>query len=140
MYENPIPATALIIPHPDDARRIVLVKRAVEPCKGEYSLPGGFMEIDESPEECAIREMHEETGLDGEIKKLLGVRNQPSPQYKMVLLVGYEMQIIGGELGASDDAEEAEFFALNDHPPIAFEAHAWFVDEYSRQVDTKHEN
>ncbi len=132
LYENPIPATALVIPHPEDRARILLVKRAVEPCKGQYSLPGGFMEIDETPEECALREMLEETGFGGRIRRLLGVRNQPSPQYKMVLLVGYEMEITEGRLSASDDAEEADFFDVDDHPPIAFEAHQWFVDEYRR--------
>ena len=134
MYENPIPATALVIPHRDDSRRIILVKRAVEPCKGEYSLPGGFMEIDESAEECAIREMREETGLEGRIERILGVKNQPSQMYKMVLLVGYKMDIIGGELNANDDAEEAEFFSLDNHPPIAFAAHDSFVKEYILQL------
>ncbi len=134
IYENPIPATALVIPKPDDARQILLVKRAVEPCKGEYSLPGGFLEIDESSEEGAIREMLEETGLHGKVKKLLGVRNQPSPQYKMVLLVGYEMEVLGGELAASDDAEEAKFFPLDEHPPIAFAGHRWFVDNYKSLI------
>ncbi len=134
LYENPIPATALVIPAPDNPHRILLVKRAVEPCKGQYSLPGGFMEIDETPEEGAIREMAEETGFSGEVVKLLGVRNQPSPQYKMVLLVGYLMRITGGELGASDDAESAEFFPLDDHPPIAFEGHQYFVDIYEDSI------
>ena len=135
LYENPIPATALIIPASDDPFKIIIVKRAVEPCKGQYSLPGGFMEIDETTEECAIREMLEETGLEGRIKRLLGVRNQPSPQYKMVLLVGYEIEIIGGELNASDDAEEATFFPLDDHPAIAFEGHQKFIDDYERLIN-----
>ena len=139
LYENPIPATALIIPQHDDPYKIILVKRAVEPCKGQYSLPGGFMEIDESPEECALREMLEETSLEGRIKRLLGVKNQPSQLYKMVILVGYEMEIIGGKLDASDDAEEAEFFPFDNHPPIAFETHQWLVDNYELQI-TNQEN
>ena len=132
IYENPIPASALMIPSPDDPHKILLVKRAVEPCKGEYSLSGGFMEIDETPEECAIREMLEETGLQGKIKRLLGIDSQPSPQYKMVLLFGYEMEIIGGELTPSDDAQYADFFPLDNHPKIAFEAHQRFVDIYEK--------
>ena len=133
-YENPIPATALVVPHSEDKNKILLVKRAVEPAKGKYSLPGGFLEIDETPEECAIRELREETGLEGRVKRLLGVRNQPSPQYKMVLLVGYEMEVVGGELSSSDDAEDAEFFPLDNHPPIAFEAHRWFVEQYKKDI------
>ena len=134
-YENPVPATALIIPAIDDRERILLVRRAVEPCRGKYSLPGGFIEIDETPEEGAIREMQEETGFDGKVKKLLGVANQSSPQYKMVLLVGYEMNIVGGALAPSDDAEDAQFFPLDDHPEIAFEGHRYFVDIYRREIE-----
>ncbi len=130
LYENPIPATALVIPNPANFSEILLVRRAIEPCKGQYSLPGGFLEIDESPEECAIREMKEETGLTGTIAWLLGVRNQPSPQYKTVLLVGYQMKIESGHLFASDDAAEVQFFHLDNHPPIAFAAHEWFVEQY----------
>ena len=134
LYENPIPATALVIPESDDPGKILLIKRAVEPCKGQYSLPGGFMEIDETPEEGAIREMKEETGFDGKVTRLLGVRNQPSPQYKMVLLVGYQMEIIGGKLSASDDAESGDFFPLDNHPPIAFAGHQYFVDIYEKLI------
>jgi len=134
IYENPIPASALVIPSPDDPHRILLVKRAVEPCKGEYSLSGGFMEIDETAEECAIREMLEETGFHGRIKNLLGINSQPSPQYKMVLIFGYEMEIIGGKLAPSDDAQDAAFFPLDNHPKIAFETHQHFVDIYEREI------
>lgn len=135
-YENPVPATALVIPDKTGSK-IVLVKRAVEPCKGHYSLPGGFMEIDETPEECARREMLEETNLIGEINELLGVTIQFSPQYKSVLLVGYVMNIVDGILSPLDDAEGAEFFQLDKLPPVAFKGHRYFIQKFADRKGKK---
>ena len=63
-YENPKPTATLICPRGDD---VLLVKRAFEPAIGEWSLPGGFMELNETLEEAAIRELKEETNLDGNV-------------------------------------------------------------------------
>jgi 8-oxo-dGTP diphosphatase len=134
MYENPIPATALIVVNPQNANEIALVKRAVEPCKGEFSLPGGFLELDETPEQGAIRELHEETGLEGRVKKLLGIKNQYSPQYISVLLLCFEMEILSGIIVGGDDSDFAAYFPLDDHPPIAFDTHRYFVENYIAQL------
>lgn len=135
-YENPVPATALVIPNETNSE-IVLVKRAVEPCKGHYSLPGGFMEIGETPDECAVREMHEETNLVGKVDRLLGVATQFSPQYKSVLLVGYVMSIVDGKVSPSDDAGEAEFFPLESLPPVAFSGHRYFIEKFAEILGIK---
>ena len=77
IYENPIPATCLVVV---DARdRVLLVKRSVEPKTGYWCLPGGFLEVHETPEEGALRELLEETGLLGKITRLLGVTTTPAP-------------------------------------------------------------
>jgi tRNA (adenine57-N1/adenine58-N1)-methyltransferase len=137
-YNNPIPATALIVPHPRFAEKIILVKRACEPAKGEYCLPGGFQEIDETPEQCAIRELCEETNLKGEVILPLGLNMQFSPQYFWVLLTGYQMKITSDKMKPGDDAEEAGFFDINNLPPIAFEGHTWFLERYKEKwVETK---
>lgn len=120
-YENPTPVVAIIAR--DDEGKILLIKRKIEPCKGEWALPSGFMEIEESPTEAALRELVEETGLKGKSKKLIGVYPNNSEINGYLVAIIYEVEILGGKLCAGDDAEEAEFFAVNQIPPLAFQSH-----------------
>ncbi len=120
-YENPTPVVAVIARN--DESKILLIKRKIEPCKGEWALPSGFMELDESPIEAALRELAEETGLKGKSKKLIGVYSNNSEIHGYLVSIIYEAEIVGGELCAGDDAEEAEFFSENQMPPLAFQSH-----------------
>ena len=128
IYENPLPANAVVLV--DDLGRILLVKRSVEPKKGCWCLPGGFMELGETPEGAALRELKEETGLDGKIDLLLGVQSNPSPTYHTVFLAGYLVREYSGEPKAGDDAEEIMFFNYDELPEIAFKSHAAFIRTY----------
>jgi len=119
-YANPIPASAVGIVDED---RILLVKRAIEPKKGLWCLPSGFVEIDETVQECAIREVKEETNLDIVLTGIVDVYTVfEDPRY-VCLLVVYTGNVTGGDLAAGDDAEEAAYFALNELPEIAFKKH-----------------
>lgn len=124
-YENPIPATAAIVI--DSERRLLLVRRSVEPGKGLWCLPGGFMEIGETPEQCVLRELQEETGLSGEIDRFIGIEMSKSPLYESVLVAGYIIGNWKGMTSAGDDAEEARFFPGDRLPEIAFESHLRFI-------------
>jgi 8-oxo-dGTP diphosphatase len=128
IYENPIPASCLVVV--DNRNRVLLVKRSVEPKKGFWCLPGGFMELGESPEKAALRELEEETGLSGRIEMLLGVSSNPSAQYHTVLMVGYLIRQYTGTLTAGDDADDAVYFHYDELPEIAFESHARFIRMY----------
>lgn len=128
VYENPIPASCLVVV--DNKDQVLLVKRSVEPKKGFWCLPGGFMELGETPEKAALRELKEETGLAGRIDMLLGVSANPSAQYHTVLMVGYLVKSYSGNLIAGDDANDAAYFHYNDLPEIAFESHASFIRMY----------
>ncbi len=128
IYENPIPATCLVVVDKED--RVLLVKRSVEPKKGFWCLPGGFMELGETPEKAALRELKEETGLSGQIDMLLGVSSNPSKQYHTVLMVGYLVKRYSGTLIAGDDADDAACFHYEELPEIAFESHARFIRIY----------
>ena len=120
-YENPTPVVAIIAR--DNEGKILLIKRKIEPCKGEWALPSGFMELDESPIEAALRELAEETGLKGKSKRLIGVYPNNSEIHGFLVAIIYEAEIVGGELCAGDDAEEAEFFAVSQLPVLAFQSH-----------------
>lgn len=128
IYENPIPATCLVVVN--DRHQVLLVKRDVNPKKGQWCLPGGFIELGEAPEEGGLRELAEETGLSGRHPELMGVRTTPSSQYHSVLMVGYLIRQFGGTLIAGDDAADVRWFAHNLLPPIAFDSHRHFIGRY----------
>ena len=128
LYENPIPASCLVVI--DKNERVLLVKRSVEPKKGVWCLPGGFMELGETPELAALRELKEETGLSGQIEMLLGITSNNSPQYDTVFMVGYLVKIYSGLLKAGDDASEAAYFHPDELPEVAFESHKKFIRIY----------
>jgi len=123
IYENPLPATAGVVL---DNHNILLVKRGVEPGFGMWSLPGGFIELDETPENCMKRELREETGINATIHQLLGVHGQPSEMHRTVIVIGYLLDPIGGHLKAGDDASDAKWFPIGNTPELAFSSHRDF--------------
>ncbi|MCP4749018.1 MAG: NUDIX hydrolase [Desulfobacteraceae bacterium] len=125
IYENPVPATCLVVVNPSN--EILLVKRSVEPQKGQWCLPGGFMELGESPSHGALRELKEETGLTGQIKSLLGVSSSASMQYHSILMIGYLITSFKGRPEAGDDADAIGWFAFDRLPPVAFSSHQDFI-------------
>ena len=128
IYENPIPATCLVVVN--DRNKLFLVKRSVEPKKGFWCLPGGFMELGETPEEAALRELKEETNLIGHIRMLLGVTSNHSDKYNTVLMIGYLVESYMGTPKAGDDASDIDCFDFDDLPEVAFESHIKFIRIY----------
>jgi mutator protein MutT len=120
-YQNPVPAVAVIL---QKNSRILLVKRKFAPAAGDWSLPAGFIEWGEGPEQTAIRELKEETGLDIAVRSIYGVYpGKDYPDYE-ILLVVYRAEILGGKLQPGDDALEARWFDLMQLPEnIAFRIH-----------------
>ncbi len=102
--------------------KVLLVKRGREPFRGCHALPGGFVEYGESTEDCVVREIREETGLETEVVRLVGVYSEMGrdPRGHFVTLL-YLLRERGGALRAGDDADSAEFFALTDLPDLAFD-------------------
>lgn len=120
-YQNPTPAVGVVLVRDN---KVLLVKRKFEPKAGGWSLPAGFMEYDEGPEETAIRETLEETNLDVRLTELLGAYGAFDDPRVHVVLIVYRGEIIGGQLKPGDDAVEVQFFPLTDLPKdIAFSSH-----------------
>ena len=120
-YRNPVPAAGVLIV---DEGRVLLVKRKYDPRAGEWCIPAGFMESGETPEQTAVRELLEETGLEGELTGLFHVyAGFDDPRVRAVLIL-YTARVAGGVLAPGDDAIDAAWFALDDLPQdIAFQAH-----------------
>lgn len=96
---------------------VVLVKRGHAPLLGEWSIPGGLLEVGESLRQAAEREALEETGLAVRATELLGVfeRLTPDAEKRMryhYILIDFLCQVISGELKASGDADDARWFSL----------------------------
>lgn len=125
IYENPVPAACVVLI--DSEQKILLVKRSVQPKIGQWCLPGGFMELGEKPEQAALRELQEETGLKGRIETLLGVTSSPSDAYDTVLMVGFLVKQYTGIPIPGDDASDLAYFDPTRLPPVAFQSHRYFI-------------
>ena len=112
--------------------KLLLVRRGNEPYRGCYALPGGIVDEWETLEQCALRELMEETGIRGSIRGILGVYSDPDrdPRVRMIS-AAYVIDYIEGEPRAGDDASAALFFPLSDLPGLAFD-HDRVVEEFRR--------
>ncbi len=103
--------------------RVALVKRAHPPIQGQWSIPGGVLEVGELVREAAIREAREETGLIVEPGELLGVfdrvlrDSEKRVQYHYVL-IDFLCRRVGGELLAASDAAEVRWFTQEELPTL----------------------
>lgn len=121
IYENPVPATAAVAFNDDGD--VLLVQRNVEPAKGKWCLPGGYLELKESPEKGCLRELKEETALKGEIDDTLVNISSRNLFYRSLVVMGYSVKNLKGTLQAGDDCRDAQFFKLDDMPAIIFRSH-----------------
>jgi len=127
IYENALLAAVALV---CTSEGLLLVRRAVEPSRGMWGLPGGFVEADESPEQAVLRELAEETGLQGRVLRLVGASSQFSRFYgRQVVILGYEVEA-DGVAQAGDDALEVAFFPPEQLPPLAFPAHQELVQAF----------
>ena len=104
--------------------QVLLVKRGVPPFEGQYAIPGGFIRGDESLEEAALRELHEETGVRNVFLEQLYTFGDPKRDPRgRVITVAYYALIASDKLSlvAGADAAEAQWFPASGVPPLAFD-------------------
>lgn len=127
IYEYPRPAVTadvIILRRINNTDFVLLIERKHPPYEGMWALPGGFLEMNETLEETALRELQEETGITGiELKQFhtfSKVNRDPRHRTITTVFIGYaDEKTMTPKAG--DDAANIKWFALNELPPLAFD-------------------
>lgn len=127
VYVNPrLVVTVLPI---TDTGEIVLIRRGIDPGKGWWAQPGGFLEVDETVNQAAIRETWEETGLLVEPGQIVGLYTRLEAA---VVTLAFEARIVGGSAAPTLEATEIRAFAPEEIPwsGIAFSTTTWALRDW----------
>jgi 8-oxo-dGTP diphosphatase len=126
-YRYPHPAVttdAVVFTIFDNKLRLLLIKRGADPYKGSWAIPGGFLEMDEGLDECARRELKEETGLEKIYMEQLYTFGAPErdPRERVITVAYYAITPHGNiKLDAASDASDADWFPIDKLPKLAFD-------------------
>jgi ADP-ribose pyrophosphatase YjhB (NUDIX family) len=133
IYKNPFPTVDIIIELKE--KGIVLIQRKNPPLG--WALPGGFIDYGESAEEAAVREAKEETGLDVELRGLVGVYSDPKrdPRFHTLSVV-FKAEAFG-EPHACDDAVAIGVFSPKEIPPVMAFDHKKIVEDYFQDISSQ---
>jgi len=115
--------------------KVLLLRRAIEPRRGYWTIPGGYMEIDESVEECALRETQEETGLAVELLGLVGIFSRPAPDGPGIVVIVFRGRAGTGKPQPGTEVLETRFFAPHEIPwgELAYDTTRLALESYLAQ-------
>lgn len=118
-YENPLPTVVVlgVLEH-----QVLLIKRGIEPRQGLWTLPSGFIEKGESPEEACLRELLEESSMTGRIRELLGAYHAHSQLYGDLISLVYHIDLDPGHPVPGDDAADAALVPISQITDLGFAA------------------
>lgn len=125
-YEYPRPAVttdAILISKESEGTFILLIQRGIDPYKGTWALPGGFVEMHEELADACARELQEETGITGirlQQFATFGTVNR-DPRGRTISIVFWAEVSSRLAVQSGDDAQSAQWFNLNDLPILAFD-------------------
>ena len=102
--------------------KVLLIQRGIEPFKGKWAFPGGFMKIDETAEDCAKRELEEETGLKNtSVEQFYTFTDVNRDPRERVITIAHYALVRLSEVKGGDDATFAQWFSMDEIPSLAFD-------------------
>ena len=126
-YKYPRPAVTAdcVVITNEKEPKVLLIQRGNTPFKGKWAFPGGFMNMDETTEQCAIRELKEETGLTVTNVRQIGTYSEVNrdPRGRTISVAYLALLDKSVEVRGQDDAANAMWFPLTDLPSLAFDHH-----------------
>jgi ADP-ribose pyrophosphatase YjhB (NUDIX family) len=128
-WNNPKPVVSVIL---EKNGKILLVKRAKEPLKGYWCLPGGYVCYSEKPEDALMREVKEETNLNIRIGKLIGVYQIDNDPRGINLDIIYAGLIVGNELETNEESSEFGFFSIDKLPELIAYKHEVAIQDWKK--------
>ena len=138
-YEYPRPAVTAdcIVMTREDDPKVLLIERGHEPFKGCWAFPGGFMNMDETTEQCAIRELEEETGLKVNEIKQIGAYSKVDrdPRGRTITVAFLALVDEPLPVKGQDDAAKAQWFSIKNLPKLAFDHKEIMKDAILRHFD-----
>ena len=139
-YPHPAVSTDVVVFTIQDWQlKLLLVRRAKAPFQDMWALPGGFLEIDEDLEDCAVRELEEETGISGVYLEQLYTFGKPSrdPRERVISVAYFALLPVDNlQPRAASDAAAVAWFPFNDLPSLAFD-HAEIIALAHRRLVAK---
>ena len=122
-YPHPsVTADCVIFGFDGTTIKVLLIQRGIEPFKGKWAFPGGFMNIDETVEECAKRELEEETGLKNvSVEQFYTFSDVNRDPRERVITVAQYALVKLSEVKGGDDATSARWFSMDEVPSLAFD-------------------
>lgn len=135
LWHDPKVATAVVV---EAEGGIVLGRRAIDPARGDWCLPGGFVNDDEGPLDAAARECMEEIGAAIELTGLIGVYHIAKRDAPSMIAIGYQAHLMNGEtLAPGREMLELQVFALDALPELAFPSHRQIVGDYVTFLESR---
>ncbi len=140
-YKYPRPAVTAdcVVITSEEEPRVLLIERGEEPFKGCWAIPGGFLNMDETTEQCAIRELEEETGLKIDKAKQIGAycKVDRDPRGRTISVAYLAIVERPLEVSGQDDAAKAKWFPVNALPPLAFDHDEIMADAMTKYAQLK---
>ena len=129
-YINPLPVAVAYTVNASD--ELLVIRRSHEPAFNEWALPGGFLEAGEEPHDGCLRELMEETSLEGKVDRLIGVYHRDVELYGSLLVVAYRVVVVHDAITINHELFDAGFYPRHLMPEIRIPLHTQIIADANK--------